>query len=558
MRWMRLALTYSAVATLAAAGYLSTRGELAAPIVLSFLSLGFVGVRAQMDVDVLEAVARVTPQRERLASVAVAGLLVTAALSGSFGAVDTAVAAEAGNCSDLDDFVMFLTLGLVNGEDCTRQAYVDATIEDMQASDANQTEVDIYSAATGQRAQFETRQATLSNYLQDTDSVAWMKVETAVAEAYSEGKSKSQAKVAARQAIADYYAVKQVNMIESHNVTVQGWQSLRDQAIMEDGISSGFVGWEGDGNSCSWNYQGPDTKSVNLVNGSSHDVLGWKFTVNCDGSSTVVVGPNTGSVYADGYQMYAKVTKMIVKAPNSNFDRLTYYNIGESTDEWSSIQSQNDNLQSEAENFVDATWEDYESGQINASDVVSSNTAMFEYGVRSGNESEGLYRSTAALALMGYDTPNLNNSGAMEIQVGESTTYTGLLLANDTPSGSWTVGKTYNTSNFSGPVFIATSDGKKVDIAEKQNFTITSMTAKDGSDIQEIGTKKYRYKTANTSELLEVQRELTALRSEIESREPKVSGGGTGSGGSPLDDLGQPAIIALAAVAAVLVLQSRN
>ncbi|WP_348611228.1 hypothetical protein [Halobaculum rarum] len=57
-------------------------------------------------------------------------------------------------------------------------------------------------------------------------------METAVAEAYERGKSKSQAKVAARQAIADYYAVKQVNMLESHNVTVSSWQSLRDQAYV--------------------------------------------------------------------------------------------------------------------------------------------------------------------------------------------------------------------------------------------------------------------------------------------------------------------------------------
>jgi len=154
--------------------------------------------------------------------------------------------------------------------------------------------------------------------------------------------------------------------------------------------------------------------------------------------------------------------------------------------------------------------------------------------------------------MMGFDTPDLNQSGTMDVTY-ENTTYTGLLLARNAPGGSWNVNTTYDPSNIDGPVMLATTDGRKIDLTS--NFTVESMRAKDGSNIESVNTTKYAYKTANSSELMEMQERLTTLRQEIEDREP---GGGAG-GGSGDGFGGNTMLIVLAAAAvAALVLGSQN
>ncbi|TVT78312.1 hypothetical protein FQA18_20420, partial [Haloferax volcanii] len=86
---------------------------------------------------------------------------------------------------------------------------------------------------------------------------------------------------------------------------------------------------------------------------------------------------------------------------------------------------------------------------INSSDVISANTAMFEYGTQSGSDSTSLYDSTAALALMGFDVPDMQSSGLMNVTDQSGTanvTYQGLVLARSAPNGSWSANTTYNAS----------------------------------------------------------------------------------------------------------------
>jgi hypothetical protein len=486
----------------------------------------------------------------RLRSIALTLLLLTAAIAPGAG---TAVAAEQGDCSSLDDFVMFLTLGAVNAEDCSRQAYVDDAVQDMRAAETNQTKTDIYSGASSSKAGFNAWAAPYDNYLSDTESVAWMKAQVAIANAYKNGSSKATAKVEAREAIADYYATKQVNLIEQWNQTVSELDYL-EQTEQQEGISETFFdanGTQGVNDCCSNSYE-LRTRSFNtapaaipLTNGSTRGsrtfsvgswyISGGSWTseevINVTDGKTYVPAGSAG-VWRSGEEMYFH--DMLVKAPNTNYDDLYLFRTAKFADRMDRIESKNSALQAEAENYVNATWEDFESGKINASDVVSSHTAMFEYGVRSGNESEGLYRSTAALALMGYDTPNMSSTGMMNVTY-RGVSYTGLVLAAEAPNGTWQTGVTYSVDNFSSPVFMATSDGRKIDFASGETFTISDMTARDGSTITESHTTKYVYKTANTSQLLQLQEDMLALRQSIEYEQDQIGSGGGGGGSSGFD-----------------------
>lgn len=474
------------------------------------------------------------PNRSSIASFVLVVLVVT---SSGLAPVGTAAAAEQGNCSTLDDFVMFLTLGAVNAEDCSRQAYVEDAINDMEQSDANQTKVDIYSAASGAKAGQEAWAAPYDNYVNDTQSVAWMKAESAVADAYASGMSKAEAKVAARQAVAEYYHTKQKNLVEQWNVSVSQAATLNEQAEMEENVSGYFVKANATGDPDYGSYKeeflglGDDKLLTTVDNQTIYAKTAHVRAGGHNGDSNADIGPTDGQhayeqntdssshmVYLDGIE---------VQAPNTNYDVMTYMKFAAFQDRWNRIESLNNNLQSEVDVFVDATWSDFDSGQINATDVISSHTAMFEYGVRSGNESEGLWRSTAALAMMGYDVPNLNSSGTMTVEY-SGQTYTGLVMAKNAPNGSWQTGATYYTDSLEGPEFLLTTEGEKIDL--DGSFTVTGMTAKDGSQLNETQTTKYVYKTSNTSELLEMQQQLIELRQEIEDREPDGAGDGSGSG----------------------------
>ncbi|WP_193308870.1 hypothetical protein [Halorubrum halophilum] len=466
---------------------------------------------------------------------------------------------EAGECSNLDDFIMFLSVGRINADSCSRQAYVDAAVSDMKESDANQSKVDIYSAAAGAKATREAGVAPFDNYLQDTESIAWMKAESAIATAYQNDKSKAEAKIAAREAIAGYYHTKQANLVEQWNVSVSQADTLQQQAAMEDGISEYYIraAQSGGGSHYNQEFEGVNGNTTltsvadrpigALTIGLRGDGYnGWSSTTIDPTSGQWEYNRNTGSS-PNMVDMYG----IRVKAPNSNYDDMTYMEFDPFKERWNNIESQNSALQSEADAFVEATWSDYDSGQINASDVLSANTAMSEYGVRSANESEGLWRSTAALSMMGYDTPNLNNSGMMTVEYRNSN-HTGLLMARNAPNGTWEVNTTYNTSDIDGPVFMTKTDGTKLDFADGEEFTIVGMTAKDGTAVNSTQTTKYRYKTANTTELLEVQNQLMDLRQEIEDREPEAGGFfGTGSTDTMLVGL-------LALAGALLMMQNQN
>ena len=134
----------------------------------------------------------------------------------------------------------------------------------------------------------------------------------------------------------------------------------------------------------------------------------------------------------------------------------------------------------------------------------------------------------------------------------DGNTYTGIVMAQSAPNGSWSAGTTYNTSDITGPVFMATADGNKVDFAENTEFTIDQMRARDGSNTTSVETTKYVYKSANTSETVELQQQLTDLRQEIEEREQGIGGGGAGGAFAP------ETIIAVAALAGAALLFGRS
>ncbi|WP_348606937.1 hypothetical protein [Halobaculum rarum] len=575
MHWHRLGLTYSAVASLAAAGLLTLRGEWIAPTVLSVVALVMVMVRFGIDADLRGLVASITPRRERVGGVLVAGLLVTAALGAPLAGSPVGPAAATHDCTETQRLATFsFGLGgyaadkfLFDGK-CTESHRAEA-IQTMEESDANQTHLDIYNAALEQDAQTATETAIYDNYLNDTEASAWMQAEMAIAEAYQNGSSKAVAKSKARQAIAEYYVVKQKNLIESWNQSAASLNTTISVAENESELTARNVVWPtGDYYSTGGNdYVGdeerrlvhPDRQgTVTLVDGSTASTwrIGAEFYMYSGTSAVAWATPETGTAYKEtydsNYNVYAvaNATGYKVLKPNDNYDDLQYIWFNDYKSRWDRIEEQNNALQDEVDPFVNNTWEAYQSGQIDASDVLSRNTQMFRYGQSAVNGTNSTYDVVAALSSMGLDSPELNGTGTMEVQY-KGATYNGFLMARNAPNGSWQAGTTYNTSNIDGPVLLAHTGGDTKELDGE--FTVSSITSESGDEITEVKTTKIVYKTSNTSEQLEKMNRILELREEIESREPKPGGGGTSGGGDgPLQALAAALGIGVGAVAAIV------
>ena len=123
--------------------------------------------------------------RRRLASIFLALLVV------SSGAV-APVSAQSMTDSQCEGIAAWIQNAVVLGLTGTASDACSPTndkIEEMKQSDANQTKVDIYASASAEAATGETFRSVNTNYLQDSESAAWMKIQIAVAEAYQNGSS---------------------------------------------------------------------------------------------------------------------------------------------------------------------------------------------------------------------------------------------------------------------------------------------------------------------------------------------------------------------------------
>ncbi len=460
------------------------------------------------------------------------------------GPVGTAAATH--NCDTLDAAVAFATFTYVNHDKCTNN-HVQHAVDDVYEAEGNQTKRQIYQAGLDQRASQEVFGSTYDNYLNDSESVAWMKVEVAVAQAYQNNKTLAEAKSDAREAIQDYYTVKQMNLIENWNATATSMSLLGERALTEANINGNYVYVNiGCGSGCS------DEAGLRQKNGSQS-----MTTVN---GTTV----NAQLIHADGYGDFTfnyenvdgAVREVYIRGYDANTSQLYITEQGSSsnyTKRWNRIETLTSSLENESAVYTEGVWQALENGSINSSEVLSRNTKMFEYGTETVNGSGNMYDSVAALSTLGLSSPELNGTGSMNVSY-NGTTYHGLLLADDAPNSSWNIGSTYNASNIGGSVMLATTGGSLKTL--EGEFTLVSATDQSGNQMNEtesIGTKKVVYKTADTSSFLN---KMETLQDEIREIEERSVGTGGGDSGSSLPVSKE--VLAVAALAVIALALARG
>lgn len=418
---------------------------------------------------------------------------------------------------------------------------------DLAKADALETKKEIYDQVSIQNQNNQLTDTAYSNYLNDTETIALMEGKNAYIRALENGSAESVARNAAIQAVADYYATKQVNILSQFEVNAIVTNSSRFTAENTTGMNKTFIQMNryasGDGNSDGHPIANEsldvENTTATLVNSSSHEFTSVNITLEGEAVNSVspertskVISPThekswlVGTYSGDSYTH--NVTGFTVRPPDSNYDPINYYTVAETQRLWQQVEQQNNDVQAQLDTFINNTYSSYQQGDINTSDLVDPYLSAREYSAQ--NSSQFQTWGLRTLSSLGVNPPqNLSNIGRMTVVSG-SVTYDGILMSDENPSGGFTVGQTYNASDLNGSQFVALEDG---DLHKLQGtFTLESAETAQGDTIETNESIEYNsinYQTSNTSEFKALQEDLDALSAEINARQQTLrNSGGTG------------------------------
>ncbi len=446
-------------------------------------------------------------------------------------------------------------IGVATGAAATG-AYFEYVKDDInESAQQDQIHTDLYSQATGTAAKGEVLNDSMDNYLKDTESIALMEAKNSyiryLNDKQADVATEAEARVAAKSAVADYYAKKQKTVIESWEAEVATAQYISETANNVSGMSrstvgnqyiggtsassSGLTGWNSVGTEINLQDFGSST-SVTLVNGNSTTVDTVRVEWENDRGNYVLPsrfagkdGTNTNKTKINAPFEYLEITPPQSLSGSSKVRLLEVKNY---VDKWQKIDQQHGDVDAQIDQFVNGTYQNYQTGEINNSDLVDPYLGAREY-EPDGSDTWGL----RSLTSMGIEPPeNTSNYGGMQITTQPGVMHDGLLMNDGANISSFEVGKTYNLSKLGGTQFVATDDGPK-DISDK-TITIRNVTRADGSEVDDGEKIKYTnidYKTANITEYKNTLDELAETRAKLEAYRKNASSGGALAGLLPSD-----------------------
>ena len=478
----------------------------------------------------------------------VALLVVTTVVAGPM----AGSAAARHNCDKLDavvyDAVNVGDYGIdING---CGDSHVSEAISNLTSVDADQTRSDVYAAALEEKADNRNFITGFNNTLSRSDSVIWMNVETQTARGFKNGSDQAGLETATNSTIADGYSKRAETLIDNWNTTVTAVYRAENTTDQEQNVSDNFVSVPAyDAHS---NYGltlvGTTTSSIVLPNGDVQPVkaLVVKSHESGSGGQRHDIHPGAPTTNLDPYvdkagpnedPLRPDIRYVTVQPASDSDSPVNIVDVRDFTSAWDRINSQTVDLQAESDVFVNNTYSAFESGKIDANEVISRNTAMFNLAASQYKGNNSLYRSTAVLGMLGLDVPQLNNTGTMKVSYRQAT-YNGLLLADSAPRGSWEKGTTYDTANIKGSVYLVTTAGQMKTLDGQ--FTLQDITNEDGASIERINHTKTVYQTTNTSGLLTRAEAMQLYRHEAENRErayisDATDGEGSSEGSGDID-----------------------
>ncbi|WP_018257653.1 hypothetical protein [Halomicrobium katesii] len=436
--------------------------------------------------------------------------------------------------------------------DCT--APVSSNSINTTNTDAKQIKQDIYQRALDQQASAEVTHTFAANRLEGAKTQARIAGQNAQIRALNNGSSKAATRAAGKQAIADHYAKIQINLAKQWDISIANVRHHRRVVDNESGISASYIHHVDETNYGAWEtpatHDGYSQISMQLVNGSSVTVTGIDVSGSFGGGDAfdTTLGLNR---YEIAFEKYYRFHGFEVGAPTDSHDPHLVHDNSQYVESWQQIKTQNDAVQSDMDVLVNNTYDSYQAGEINNSDLIDPYLYGQEFSA--GDNYQGW--AASKLTMMGANSPEtLDSTGYMVVTTEDGSEYRGVLMSQTNPaSGQFETNMTYDPSAIGGTQWVVT-DERTVELTT--NFSISEIRTTDGERRQNVTIEKTVYKTAdvNTTQLAQLYENLAYERAQWEAREQELGGGGGGGflGGGSINQT--VALLALAALAGAALL----
>jgi hypothetical protein len=492
--------------------------------------------------------------RRRVASVAVALLLVLSASSGALGpaSVGTAQAVDVNidtsDCSATDYLAHLVSFQLANRDKCG----TDFSFNEQDFS--NTTRADLLAGASSINQSAEGIDAATNNRLTDARGQAATEAKVAIVNALNNGSNRSVARQQGLDAVSDYYATIQKNRLAQWQNGVSYASYVREVETQETGTNGTWMvpTRPRDGLTVSW----VDTANatVTYLNGSTGNYE--MPVIDTNNGNRLLTPVNSGNLSNTSFTETGDTMSnynLVVVGPDGNNATVARTTI-EST-VLPKIYQQHTQVRNNIDTYVDGIYDYYAPGEIDATDVLGPtelyNRASLDY------NSTGFNGFAAVqLASLGY-SGDMNTSHVIQTDAsnldginGSGTeTVSGQLFYTGDESVTLETGKTYDPGNYSGGFVIAyqTENGSGIADLNGQFEILETTNTKTGETVQNTTTEKYVYETTNSSELKQEIERLKDLRERLQEQESNT--------GTPIN-LGtdDKAIIGVIAVAVILLL----
>jgi len=409
----------------------------------------------------------------------------------------------------------------------------DVNTTALEQADADEARKEVYTAGSVQQQNNRVFIDSHNNYAQDTQSIALMEGKNAYIRALENGSSEATARAEAKEAVSDYYAARQMQLINNWNTSIQTARNNNLVAEQHSNIDSEYVTFNvsaGSSNSRDGYNLDAGNRTVNLVNQTDVTVENVRYTVTYSGdgnSDTYNVylgaGINNYDGPSNGGDSYPQ--NIEIQGPTSDYSKLRYHHFQDYHEAWTTWEQQNTEVHNKIDNFVDSTYSEYQEGDINTTDLVDPYLGAREYGPE---ENYGSW-TLRSLISAGVNPPkDLSNTGTMTVTdhaTGE--TREGILMSDGLPdSGEFEVGTTYHADNLTGVQYVVDGDsGTTHELTG--SFTLDNATT-DGNSTNSVAYEQVDYQTTNMDEFKALQRDLRNFSAQIESRQQRLRDGGGG------------------------------
>lgn len=411
--------------------------------------------------------------------------------------------------------------------------------EEMAKVDALETKKELHQQALTQRQNNDNWHTQVSNELEDTKSVARMIGKNEYIRELNNDTDEAVARAEAKEAVADYYSVRQKMMISQWETTLYRADSMEFTAQNTSNMSESYVeqfstSLSNFGDSYSVQSSNfayfESNESVPLANGTTVTVPYGKYQATLQDSMdsgysetvtkrlSIDMNDHTAESDGGGYVHFSPVT---VQAPTDNYESVEYIDGTKWGDRWAQINQKNNEVQNEVDDFVNTTYDQYQSGEITNEELIDPYIGARNYDPE--NSSSWALRSATA---MGIAPPeNTGDIDTMEITNG-GTNVSGLLMTE----GEYTIktGETYNASNQTGSQYVLDTDTGEMSELEGE-YTVHNITGPDGESRDAAEYTDINYETTNVTEFKNRMEELNNLTAQIEARQQKLRNAGSSS-----------------------------